>query len=165
MDSVLWGRQETEGIPESARTQRSPQGPSESAERKGSCALSYSIPCTVSQKWGWGGGSWVEGSQGSPKGITRKEARIRTAGRLAVVGAVVAVPPPGTARGAAVVHLQRARATESVSGPHGARASLPVATPPQIPKPQPRVLGPDWGIGADRSCLQPAQPTRGWTVT
>lgn len=45
-----------------------------------------------------------------------KEARIRTVGRLAVVGAFVAVPPPGTARRAAVVHLQTARATESGPG-------------------------------------------------
>lgn len=46
-----------------------------------------------------------------------KEAQIRTAGSLAVVGAVVAVPPPGTAWGAAVVHLQTAKATDS--GPRG----------------------------------------------
>lgn len=62
---------------------------------------------------GWGEKSLCRGKAGQLKGERGKEARIRTTGRLAEVGAIVAVPPPGTARGAAVVHLQMARATDS----------------------------------------------------
>lgn len=82
-----------------------------------------------------------------------KEARLRTIGRLAVVSTVVAVPSPGTTRGAAVVHLQMERKTESGLGTAQGRSSIPCSRPlPDSPTPQisaTRVPGPDLsGLGS-----------------
>lgn len=87
-----------------------------------------------------GGGTILgRGKPGLFKGERGNEARIRTAGRLAEVGAIVAVPSPGAAGGAAVIHLQRARAIDSGRGTTGTSLSV---SPPQLPKSQPRLSCP-----------------------
>lgn len=92
--------------------------------------LSFSFPIP-SPRMGPAGGEGVldRGKPAQLKGERGKEARIRTAVRLAVVGAIVAVPPPRTARGAAVVHLQTARGTKSGPRDRAGRSITPCSRP------------------------------------
>lgn len=130
---MVGGRGETEDL-----TSLRDDLASESEGRKERERVSFGAPQAPCMWRGWDRGRKARTAtrRSRERGALRAKPGVRTTGRLAVIGTVVAVPPPGATRGAAVVHLQRVRTFPPgvrTVGPLAAGAPLPAAPPPVVP--------------------------------